>query len=216
MKTFYFKNKRGFTLVELMVAIAVFSIVMVVAMSALLNVIDANNKARSIKTAVNNISFAIESISKDMRMGKDYACGNNLSEIKDVTTGMECDNAGGKYIKYRSQRAYDDAPEGSATSSKRFAYFKFESTQIWECLEKTETATCNDDSDFMPITSKEVEIENVTFYILGVQNSGNLAGSGKTQPRMIMTVKGRAGSKDKTRTEFNLQTSVSQIQRGTK
>ena len=94
------KRSGGFTLVEMMVAIAVFSMVMVTATSALLNVIDANNKAISIKTAINNITFALEGISKDMRVGSDYSCYDSIS-----SSFVGSCPSGGSYIQYRSQRA---------------------------------------------------------------------------------------------------------------
>jgi prepilin-type N-terminal cleavage/methylation domain-containing protein len=216
MKIFYLKNKKGFTLVEMMVAIAVFSVVMVTAMSALLNVIDANNKARSIKTAVNNVSFALESISKDMRMGTHYACGVSLP---DVGLGDGCNVGGGKYVGYRSQRA-DKVSPADANSERKFAYYKFDNIngtgQIFECLEKSPkvTGVCSE-ADFQPITSTEVEITDVVFYVLGSGDTSRLSFGDpqKTQPRVVITVSGKAGSKVKTRTEFDLMTTISQIKR---
>ena len=62
----------GFTLVELMVAVAIFTIVATTAGSALMGIISANKKARSIQSAMNDVNLALESVSKDMRMGTDY------------------------------------------------------------------------------------------------------------------------------------------------
>jgi prepilin-type N-terminal cleavage/methylation domain-containing protein len=191
---FKYQNKKigGFTLVEMMVAIAVFSIVMVTAMSALLNVIDANNKARSIKTAINNISFALEGISKDMRMGTDYSCFDGNAPVTDCSGG----SVG---IKYKSPRADTD----------KFVYYKFVGTQLFECLEKG-GAICNylSGPSWGAITSTEVRLTDVTFYVLNDDSTT----PEKEQPRMVMTVRGIAGpdSKPKLQTSFDLQTGVSQ------
>lgn len=201
-------KKSGFTLIEMMVAIAVFSIVMVTAMSALLNVIDANNKAKAIKTAINNISFALEGISKDMRVGTEYTCGDMLSDIINDDDGLPCPT-GGTYIKYRSIRADKESP-GDPTSKYKYAYYKFYGTQMWSCLEK-DSKICSVDDDFSPITSEEVKLINVVFYVLNVGDTAT-----HKQPRMIMTIKGEAGgTKAKIKTEFDLQTSVSQMNRVT-
>jgi prepilin-type N-terminal cleavage/methylation domain-containing protein len=205
MKFFNRKNNNGFTLVEMMVAIAVFSIVMVTAMSALLNVVDANNKARSLKTAINNISFALEGISKDMRMGTDYSCG------KDGSLAGDCPS-GGDIIRYRSVRADMD----SSLDKHKYAYYKFSKDNngigfLEECLGKS-GIICGFNGPFTPITSTEVDLTSVNFYVLGVNNS-NLTIGNKTQPRMIMTVSGVAGTKEKIKTTFDLQTSVSQLTR---
>jgi len=201
------KQKKGFTLVELMVAIAVFSIVMVVAMGALLNVIDANLKAQAIKTAINNVNFALESISKDMRVGTDYACGssNNISDIDESSPNCL---GGGKIIRYRSFRADIDPV---ATSSHRFAYYRYndQDLSIETCLEKAPViiSNCTDNSvDWSRITSPEVRITSMKFWV--ISSSDNPLD--KYQPRMVITLSGEAGSKDKIKTTFDLQTGVSQ------
>jgi prepilin-type N-terminal cleavage/methylation domain-containing protein len=183
-------QKRGFTLVEMMVAIAVFSIVMVVAMSALVNVIDANHKAQAIKTAINNVNFALEGISKDMRMGTAYKC---LNEEGVVIDDADC-LSGGYGIRYRSPRAFLNG------SIRDYAYYLYDGQQITSCLEKKEEDDCSN-GPFLPITSTEVDITNMRFYLLDGEGS---------QPYVIITLSGTAGAKDKIQTTFDLQTSVSQ------
>lgn len=196
MFSFNFKKNKGFTLVEMMVAIAVFSVVMVAAMSALLNVIDANNKARALKTAINNVSFALESISRDMRMGTDYKCGTD-PDVIPVDVAADCGDTstdGGVIIGYISPRAFPG----------QYVYYKFADEKIWECLEKNGGDLCDDSADFTQITSDEVIINSLEFYVFGVDNPTK-------QPKMMMTLSGEAGgSKDKIKTTFDLQTTVSQ------
>ncbi|MFZ2038375.1 MAG: type II secretion system protein [Minisyncoccia bacterium] len=57
------KNNRGFTLVETLVAVGLFSVIMTMGVSALMTILGANAKAQNIKTAVNNVNFAVETIS---------------------------------------------------------------------------------------------------------------------------------------------------------
>lgn len=198
------KFTTGFTLVEMMVAIAVFSIVMVTAMSALLNVVDANNKARAIKTAINNISFALEGISKDMRMGTEYACGQSGNTSKtNCTDGVDT-------ISFKSSKTI-----GGIVNP--YIYYKFVKTnindkqvgQIFSCISNAGTGPCNGGGGYSAITSTEVNLTSVKFYILGVEDPDLKS----TQPRMLMTVRGEAGSKEKIKTTFDLQTGVSQINR---
>ena len=179
-------------------ATAVFTIVMTAAMGALMNVIDANSKARSIKTAINNLSFAIEGISKDMRLGSDYNCGNN-----GEPTSTDCPG-GGNIIKYRSQRA-DPVDVSDPTGLKKYAYYKFEGNKIKLCLEVGGvTCSYSNPSAFNPITSAEVVIApSSKFYIIGVTSLAQ-------QPRMVISIQGEAGVKEKIKTDFNLQTSISQ------
>ena len=192
-------TERGFTLVEMMVAIAVFSLVMVVAMGALMNVIDANHKAQAIKTAINNINFALESISKDMRVGTDYACGI------DAEPSGDCISDGGNIIKYKSIKAV------LSDGSRGYVYYKFNNSgsvgTIQQCIE-TPTDTCNYTGPFSDITSPEVDITAMKFYVAGMQTPP-ISPPDKTQPRVVITLSGTAGIKEKIQTTFDLQTSVS-------
>lgn len=191
-------QKRGFTLVEMMVAIAVFSVVMVTAMSALLNVIDANNKARAIKTAINNVNFALEGISRDMRMGRNYKCSDAGGPFLEDCLG------GGDAISFLSKRA-----------SRNYIYYKYVTVQIngkdigqiQSCVSDSTDINgtlCND--EYFAVTSAEVDLNKVRFYVKS--NPSPI----RCQPRMIMTVSGTAGPENKAslQTTFDLQTSVSQ------
>ena len=69
------KNKSkiqpcGFTLIELIVAIFIFSVITVAIVSVFVSTTKAYQKARVIKLVKENAEFALVSIAKDVRMGK--------------------------------------------------------------------------------------------------------------------------------------------------
>ena len=127
-------NKFGFTLVEMMVAIAVFSVVMVVASTALLSIIDASRKAQSIKTAINTLNFALDGISKDVRVGIEYQCIDDTGSPQ-----ASCVGGGAKWFGYRSPKAYFDT-----ISKKLPSYFR---EQIKEAI-KNQTEFISRTFDF--------------------------------------------------------------------
>ena len=63
------KKEKGFTLVELMVAVSIFAIVVTIAMGAIFTVVDANKKAQSLKSVMNNLNFALETITRTIKTG---------------------------------------------------------------------------------------------------------------------------------------------------
>lgn len=67
-------NQKGFTLLEAMVAIAIFTIVMVIGISALLNVSATNKKAQNLRTIIDNLSFDMEDIARNFRLGSHFHC----------------------------------------------------------------------------------------------------------------------------------------------
>src|SRR4051812_11444285 len=89
MKLFTHKNPRGFTLIEMLVSITLFSVVMVMALGALLSLSVADRRAEALKSSIDNLTFALDSMSRAIRTGNTYHCGSSgtLSVAQDCTTG---------------------------------------------------------------------------------------------------------------------------------
>ncbi len=69
------KTSKGFTLIEILVAMALFSVIAVMTVSAYLAIVAANAEAQASATASNSLSFAIESMTRSIRTGTAYSCG---------------------------------------------------------------------------------------------------------------------------------------------
>lgn len=198
-------RKSGFTLVEMLVSIAVFMIVMTVAVGSLVSIIDANRKAQAIKNVVNNINFALESISKDMRVGTKYSCYNGSSWIVG-----NCMGDGGMGVKYLSGKV--DGSNKNYTIRYKFVSGPTSGEgNIQRCMNIT-----YDDDDCTPWESltapvENVKITNMKFYVSGTgTNNSGTASIDKRQPKVIITLEGIAGIKDSVKSTFNIQTTVSQ------
>lgn len=68
------KSLRGYTLLELIVSIGIFSMVMLVIMSAYLTLISYDRQARATNELTANLSFAVESMTRNIRTGTGYSC----------------------------------------------------------------------------------------------------------------------------------------------
>ena len=76
--------KRGYTLLEMIVAVGIFSVVMLAATGAYLTLINLDRQARAMNDVVSNLTFAVDSMSRAVRTGTNYKC-NNVS-------GTNCTN----------------------------------------------------------------------------------------------------------------------------
>ncbi len=78
------KNLRqsGFTLIEVMVSVAIFSIIVTIGIGSLLSINTAHKKALANKTALDSVNFVMESIAKSIRTGDYYTC-------KDLSTDYD-------------------------------------------------------------------------------------------------------------------------------
>ncbi len=198
-------SKSGFTLVELLVAVAIFTTVATVAISSLLVVINSNRQSQGIKTAIDNISFAVDLIAREARSGINYNC------ISAAGVGPDCP-LGGYEVSFQ--------PVGSS-ALKYYRYQKDPSEgegNIQECLDSSGTNGdfCSANSiNWHSITAPSpiVNISNMNFYVLGEALSTDATDyHSRTVPRILITAEGTISSKNSTST-FNLQTTASERSR---
>ncbi len=102
------KNKnKGFTIIEMLVAVFIFSIVMLISVGALMSLIDANRKARTLQAVTSEINFVMETMLRELRLGTKYYCGYVYNSGLDLASsgqlgGNDCSTAGNR-IGFLSQ-----------------------------------------------------------------------------------------------------------------
>ncbi len=173
--------KKGFTLIEVMVSVSIFSIVMLVATGAVFSIVEANKKAHTLKSVMTNLNFALESMARDIRVGSQFSCNNTGDCI-----------SGGDLFSYKANRDVDG--DGLVNDSVEY---KLISEGIQKRVyggNKGYTST---------ITAREINIESLKFYVVGTA-----AGDSK-QPKVVITIKGYAGVGN-TKSSFNIQTTISE------
>src|ERR1035437_8676661 len=83
-------TSSGFTLIEMLVSIAIFMVVAVIAVAALLKIVDANRKSQTLQDAINNINFAMDSITREIRVGSTYDCIQSGSSVSIPINATAC------------------------------------------------------------------------------------------------------------------------------
>lgn len=177
-------NTQGFTLIELMVSVTIFIIVMTISLGALLSISTAERKAEAVKTLMNNLNFALESMTRTIRTGYDYDCGGTGDCAGGTTFSFV--SASGQSLVY-------------CLGSENICNTTCQSTDSCSILRSTDGGAV-----YYALTDPEVKIADLQFYL-----QGSTPGDGQ-QPRLLMTVSGRMDTNDKVPTEFKVQTSVTQ------
>lgn len=72
------RTQRGFTLIEMTVSLGLFTIIMFVATSAFLSIVNTDRKARSVRIAADNLNIALEDMSRRIKTGSTYKCGGGV------------------------------------------------------------------------------------------------------------------------------------------
>lgn len=81
------KNNRGYTLVELIIAVGLFAFIMMLSSGAYLVMIGINRQVQGIATGIDNLAFALETMTRTIRTGTSYSCSG----------GGDCDNGGSNF-----------------------------------------------------------------------------------------------------------------------
>lgn len=188
------RDTAGFTLIEMMIAFAIFAIIMVIAVGSLISLIEANHKAQALKTVVNNLHFALENMSRNIRTGTKYHCGEGDSS--DVAQTQDCPEIPGQLLVFKARDGdyilYKLSDDGAIVRSKN--------------PDKTDLLT---DTNLIPITAPEIQVDTLHFYVDGADNSLE-NGNNKKQPRVLMVIKGWMQGKSKVASRFDIETLVSQ------
>lgn len=133
------KNKKGFTLVELMVSVSVFTLVMVICMGSILTVLDANRKSQNLRTVMDNLNSSLEGMTRQIRFGKNYHCG---------TTGV------------LSQ------PMDCAGGASSLTLLSQTGTQVTYSLSGGRVVRNDSGVDYY-VTSPDITVEDLTFWVFG-------------------------------------------------
>jgi prepilin-type N-terminal cleavage/methylation domain-containing protein len=74
MQKLFMKKEDGFTLIEIMVSISIFTILMVMGIAALLSANTAHRRAEGLRSAVDNLNFIMDDMTRTIRTGSAYHC----------------------------------------------------------------------------------------------------------------------------------------------
>lgn len=69
-------HNKGFTLIELIVAIGLFALIMTLSTGAYLVMINVNRHAQALSIGIDNLSFALETMTRTIRTGSNYNCSS--------------------------------------------------------------------------------------------------------------------------------------------
>ena len=93
------KKPNGYTLVELIVSVGLFALVMLLASGAYLLMIGLNQQVQGIATGIDNLSFAVEAMARDIRTGSAYNCAG-LGDCPSGGSSFSFKNAAGVTVSY--------------------------------------------------------------------------------------------------------------------
>jgi type II secretory pathway pseudopilin PulG len=157
------RSRRGFgagyTLVELIIAVGLFAVVMTLVAGAYIMMIGVSRQAQSIAAGIDNLAFALETMTRTIRVSTAYGCPdvlNCLAVNNTFAVGPDGDR-----ITYTLE---DDAGHGYITQER----------QGESAMRLTDSSIDIDDLEFYPtgLTAGDSEQARVTIVIRGKVSFG--------------------------------------------
>lgn len=183
--------KRGFTLIEMLVVLAIFSVATVVIVDIFMMASRAQRRTLTIQKIQSNVRFSVEAMARETRMDMidyDYYGGTVISPTTILALRDQDDNQ----IIFR--KSSEDCPLGTD-----------------QCL----VVSIDGGTNWASITSKGVRVISLDFYITPAVdpfklNTENGTYDSDDQPRVtiILSAEG-VGVRPEEQTTVNLQTTVS-------
>lgn len=201
MKTNNTKEK-GFTLIELMVSVGIFALVLLLALSSIVTIIDVNRKARTLNEVMSNLNFAFESMTRSIKTGSSYNAGSG------VVSSVGCDNV----VDGITVEAIDPDADPEDFDTIEIQYRLCENDDIGVIERRVGGGS------FAPITSEGVDIDILDFRVFA-HNAGGTPSEFEggvdypsgSQPRVLIIIGGTIEQIRGAGSEFHIQTSVSQL-----
>jgi type II secretory pathway pseudopilin PulG len=188
----------GFTLVEIMVATSIFMVVMLIAMGSLIMVSGSAKKAKALNFTMDNLNFAMESMTRSLRMGVGYHCSPDEININNTSVDPKDCSSGSFKIAFNPSKSF-----GAESGSIKMAY--------WIVEKENGTYTivrCSSNSSYCTgIISENIEIDGTSrFYVRGSEKESP---GPQIQPSVYLVISGSINIKNE-KIPFAIQTMVSQ------
>jgi prepilin-type N-terminal cleavage/methylation domain-containing protein len=182
--------KKGFTLVEMIVATGIMLIVVALALTALLSVTAANRRAAATRKLVDNIGPVFESMTRDIRLGNTYHCdtvlpGSNFTQAQDCTDY----SVPGLLLAFNKIN-----PNSTVVYS-------------WDSVKKKIIKSIDGGANYTDVNLPSISINKLNFYVYGSKSDD--MPTTNTQARVFIVLQASSGT-GKNMVDINLQTTIMQ------
>lgn len=207
------KNQSGFTLIEMIVSLAIFSIIVTITIGALLVLIASNQKLQGEQGVMTNLAFAMDSMTREIRTGTNYYCdaaqndngnfnifnpANNIDAIL-VNSTQSCASGRPDNRIYQGVM-FTEAGDSITGAGNRILYFFDQSSSTNKMIKRRVG-----NGTAQPIVSSGLEIVDAEFFVSGADPlNGNVD---FYQPTVTIHITAKELDNDKL---YYLQTTVTQ------
>jgi len=174
-------SKKGFTLIEIMVSVAIFTIIITTGMGALVSITRSYQVSQNQKRVYDGLNYALETMAREIRLGKNYSANQSGGNdgVGSVINFTATDGRGN--VRYFLSGGALRIQRTGATAAQNIS---------------------------SPITdTSEIIVENVRFTVIGTETRDN---GNFQQPLVWIQITARAANESSVDLSTTVQTLVSQ------
>lgn len=205
MKLKYFKSKRGFSLVEIIVVLGLFSSISTIVLGALFNAQAINGRLQETQSILDNVNLSTQVVTRDIRFGSDFYCTDALPEVGSTTPTVRKNcpigTLGGTVLIFK--------PADAGNPLDRVAY------RVANGVLYKHDYPFGGAREQLQMTSSDIVIDSFKYFLDGANTSNGSNDEGGLsdykQPLITILISGRSIPISSTRVPvtFSIQTSVS-------
>ena len=75
------ETKKGFTIIEMVVAVGVFAVIITALLTTFLNISDIQKRAEALRVINNNLNFSLETMMREIRADSNYRVGSGGTSL---------------------------------------------------------------------------------------------------------------------------------------
>ena len=187
------KNQLGFSLIEMLVSTSIFIMVITVAVGALLVVIDANAKAQNMQEVMTNLTFALDSMTREIRTGRGFYCDTTIPVNLHDTDTRDCTRGQTISIVEGGSSLTDETDTRRGAGRVAYRYNSSNAT-----IERR----VGRGNGWQAVTSPDVNITNAYFTLRNSDPNDNI------QANVTIYIEGETESLIGLNSDFQLQTTI--------
>jgi prepilin-type N-terminal cleavage/methylation domain-containing protein len=207
-------QQKGFTLIEMIVSLGVFSVVITIAVGALLSLIATNQQLQQEQSVMTNLSFTLDSMMREIRTGTYYYCETSNNPTRNSTIFADGEDLD-VYIEDLSNGVDRNCSDGHGTSPYKYHGLAFRETgdsisgdddMILYYFDATEEKIFRrtGSNAAQSIVSQGIEIVDAQFFVSG---SAKHSEGDFSQPVVTLVIEAKDAASPK---RYYLQTTVTQ------
>jgi prepilin-type N-terminal cleavage/methylation domain-containing protein len=151
-------TQSGFTLIEMLVSLALYTIVVTTSVGSLLVLIETNGRLVGEQAVMSSLTFAMDSMTREIRTGKSYYCesATNLKAAPPATTATRICTGGDAGISF-----VEAGSSITGTANTRIAYYYEVVSNVGTLYRRIGNSTPT------AMTGNDIDITAARFFVTG-------------------------------------------------